>query len=271
MSFKNNQIIKKLTFKWKSNKTLKFLLIVLLCINLMLPFYFSGNLHINQEKNEDFISNLKSSDTYSVSVTDPSPYFTKGSYSGHLEYWYTYIHNGHEYIWTYIGGMENNPSQPDCWAEFKPYLPQAGKYEVYSCFYADPQNSDDVPHTIYYDGGSTTIPVSQNAPNYFTWTRYKLGTWDFAAGESSRVVITDANGEIYDGYTTLNADTIEFVLVNNKPNTPTLARQFFSDGVTQILEGGTTSEHTVVFKAFVSDPDAILTEIMFVSKLNFFK
>jgi len=155
----------------------------------------------------------------SVSVRDSSPYFTKGSNSGHPEYWHTYIHDGHEYLWTYIGGMTNDPSQTDSWAEFRPYFPQAGRYEVYSSFYADPESSDRVPHIIYYDGGSTTVDVNQYASNYFTWTRYKLGTWDFASGASSRVVITDANGDPYDG-TTLNADTIEFVLVSQPPLEP---------------------------------------------------
>jgi hypothetical protein len=101
--------------------------------------------------------------------------------------------------------MPGNPSQSDCWAEFRPYLSQAGEYEVYVCFYADPQNSRKVPHTVYYHGGSTTILVDQK--------EVKLGTWKFKAGAETRVVVTDATGESYDGYTTLNVDTIKFVYI----------------------------------------------------------
>ena len=155
-----------------------------------------------------------------VSCRDSSPYFTKGSNSGHPEYWnkYTYdgtapgSYNGHTYIWTYVGGMTGNPSEPDCWAEFKPYLPQAGEYEVYACFYGDPLNSKKVPHTIYYNSGSATVTVNQYASEYFTWKEVKLGTWNFNAGADTRVVVTDATGEPYDGSTTLNVDTLKFVL-----------------------------------------------------------
>lgn len=156
-----------------------------------------------------------------VSVRDSPPYFMKGSYSGHPEYWHTYtydgtpdgVYNGHTYIWTYVGGMPGNPSEPDCWAEFKPHLSLAGRYDVYVRFYADPQNSHRVPYTVYYDGGSVTVKVDQYAFGYFTWREVKLGTWDFAKGPDTRIVVTDATGEPYDGTTTLNVDTIRFVPV----------------------------------------------------------
>jgi len=201
-----------------------------------------------------------------VSVRDSSPYFAKGSNSGHPEYWHTYtydgtpdgVYNGHTYIWTYVGGMPSNPSEPDCWAEFRPHLSQAGRYDVYACFYADPQSSHRVPHTVYYSRGSTTVIVDQYAPNYFTWRKVKLGTWDFAAGSDTRVVVTDATGEPYNGTTTLNADTLEFVLIsptNNPPNQPASLSQLRSNGITAIAEGGITPESTAVFKGTVSDPD----------------
>jgi parallel beta-helix repeat protein len=152
-----------------------------------------------------------------VSVKDSSPYFTKGSNSGHPERWHTYIYdgtpdgdyNGHTYIWTYVGGMPSNHSEPDCWAEFRPHLSQAGRYDVYACFYADPKNSHTVPHTIYYSGGLITVQVDQYAPEYFTWREVKLGTWNFDAGSSTRIVVTDATGEPYDGTTTINVDTVK--------------------------------------------------------------
>ena len=141
-----------------------------------------------------------------ISVTDSSPKFQKGSYSGHPEYWKTYTHQGHTYIYTYTGG-----NTADCWAEFRPYLPHAGTYEVYACFFADPKNSRRVPYTIYHAGGSVTIRVDEYAANYFTWREVRLGSWNFGTGANTRVVVTDATGESYDGSTTLNVDTIKFV------------------------------------------------------------
>ncbi|MCD6434439.1 MAG: PKD domain-containing protein, partial [Candidatus Diapherotrites archaeon] len=43
--------------------------------------------------------------------------------------------------------------------------------------------------------------------------------------------------------------------VNNPPNSPISLSQLRSDGTTEIPEGGTTPESTVVFKGTVSDPD----------------
>jgi len=86
-----------------------------------------------------------------VSVTDPSPWFTKGSNSGHPEYWIDGSHDDHPYLLTYIGGMSGDPWEPDCWAEFKPYLSQSGEYDVYTYFYADPSECSHVPYTWTLD------------------------------------------------------------------------------------------------------------------------
>ena len=144
--------------------------------------------------------------TIAISVTDSSPRFQKGSHSGHPEYWKTYTHQGHTYIYTYTGD-----DSADCWAEFRPYLPQAGTYEVYACFYADPVNSRNVPYTVYYSGGSATVYVDEYASNFFTWREVRLGSWYFDTSSSRRVVVTDATWDGYDGWMTLNVDTIKFV------------------------------------------------------------
>jgi len=148
------------------------------------------------------------SEKTTISVTDSSPWFTKGSNSGHPEYWHSYTYGGHTFIWTYVGGMPGNPSQPDCWAEFRPYLSQAGEYDVYACFYADPTQSTQVPYTIYYQGGSTTVRVNQYSSSWWIWKEVKLGTWNFLPGANTYVKVTDATGEPYDGSITLNVDTI---------------------------------------------------------------
>ena len=183
-------------------------------IYLMIGAVFSGLINTVSATDEKL----------TISVTDPSPWFTKGSYSGHPEYW-NYYPDEYEpiYIWTYVGGTSDDPSEPDCWAEFRPYLSQDGEYDVYACFYADLQNSHIVPHTICYDGGSTTILVDQYASDYFTWREVKLGTWNFNAGADTCVVVTDATGESYDGYTTLNVGSIMFLQsVQFPPDPPTI-------------------------------------------------
>ena len=153
-----------------------------------------------------------------ITCNDSAPWFSKGSYSGHPEYWHSYTYNGHTYTWTYVGGMTGNPSQPDCWAKFQPYLSQSGDYDVYACFYADPQNSQIVPYKVFFNSGSQTIQVNEYAPSYFTWTEVKLGTWNFPAGLEASVLVTDATGEPYDGIKTLNIDTIKFI---HKPSVQT--------------------------------------------------
>ena len=152
------------------------------------------------------------SEKTTVSVIESSPWFTKGSNSGHPELWYSHTYQGHNYISTYVGGMSGNPSQPDCWAEFKPYLSQSGKYEVYAYFYACKDTSTKVPFTVKYDGGSTTIKVNQYRSSP-AWKEKYLGTWDFKAGADTYVKVTDATGETYNGITGLSVGTIKFVKV----------------------------------------------------------
>jgi len=161
------------------------------------------------------IANATGERTY-ISVTDPSPWFTKGSNSGHPEYWYPHTYQGHDYISTYVGGMPGNPSQPDCWAKFKPYLAHSGKYKVYAYFYACKDTSTKVPFIVKYDGGSTTIRVNQYSSSP-AWKEEYLGTWNFAAGESTYVMVTDATGEPYDGIKGLTVGAIKFVKVNQPP------------------------------------------------------
>ena len=182
----------------------KILRIILIC--LMIGSMFNRSMGI---------ANATGERTY-ISVTDPSPWFTKGSNSGHPEYWYPHTYQGHDYISTYVGGMPGNPSQPDCWAKFKPYLAHSGKYKVYAYFYACKDTSTKVPFIVKYDGGSTTIRVNQYSSSP-AWKEEYLGTWNFAAGESTYVMVTDATGEPYDGIKGLTIGAIKFVKVNQPP------------------------------------------------------
>ena len=173
-----------------------------LLICLMIVSVFGGIIDATSATNEKT----------TVSVTESSPWFTKGSNSGHPELWYSHTYQGHNYISTYVGGMSGNPSQPDCWAEFKPYLSQSGKYEVYAYFYACKDTSTKVPFTVKYDGSSTTIKVNQYRSSP-AWKERYLGTWNFKAGTDTYVKVTDATGETYNSITGLSVGAIKFVKV----------------------------------------------------------
>jgi parallel beta-helix repeat protein len=212
------------------------------------------------------------SEKTTIYVTDSSPWFTKGSNSGHPEYWHSYTYSGHTYIWTYVGGMSGNPSQPDCWAEFRPYLSQSGQYDVYVCFYADPQNSHQVAHIIYYDGDSTTVNVDQYASSYFTWREVKLGTWNFLSGANACVKITDATGEPYDGYRTLNVDTVKFVKVNQPPSSAPVHISPFDGGtgvsLTPTFQWGSVA-NADYYALYISEPPYGQANLVFDSEEDY--
>jgi len=144
-----------------------------------------------------------------ITVTDSGPSFSKGSYSGHPEYWSTDTHEGRTFITAYTRG-----DSPDCWAEFRPSLPSAGTYSVVALFYGCPTNSPSVYYTVHHSGVQTRVQVTQYFPEfagkYYTWREVVVGMWEFDGTESERVVVTDATGDAYDGATTLNLVGIRF-------------------------------------------------------------
>lgn len=79
-------------------------------------------------------------------------------------------------------------------AIFTPTLPEAGTYEVFVWFFTSPASGTNVPHTVNFSGGSTTVLVNrQGSAGGGFWL--SLGTFNFAAGTSGSVVITnDADG-----------------------------------------------------------------------------
>ena len=145
-----------------------------------------------------------------ASVAHPSPWFKRKSNSGHPQYWYPHTYNGNVYISTYVGGMSGNPWQPDCWAEFKPFLTQSGTYQVNLQFYACQDTSQLVRFTIYHSSGSDIVIVNQYSSSP-AWTQVSLGTWNFNSGANTRIVVTDATGEPYNGITGLTIGRVEFV------------------------------------------------------------
>ncbi len=89
-------------------------------------------------------------------------------------------------------------------ATFTPNLPEPGSYEVFVWFFTTPSSGTNVPHTINFSNGSTTVLVNrQGSAGSGSWL--SLGTFNFAAGSSGSLVVSNnANGFVI-------ADAVRFV------------------------------------------------------------
>jgi hypothetical protein len=188
------------------------------------------------------------SEKTTINVMDGSPWFTKGSYSGHPEYWWLHYYSGFYYYTTYVGGMSwlgGSPTQADAWARFTPYLSQSGVYDVYTYFFACPDTSTQVPFWVYHNSGVTKVTVNQYS-SYNDWKLQYLGRWSFSAGSYSGVLVLDNTGEYYDGVTGLSVGTVLFVRVNQLPTA-------YIDSITP--NPATQGAHTVSFTGHGTDSD----------------
>ena len=75
-----------------------------------------------------------------------------------------------------------------CTATWRPNVPKAGYYKVYAWWQARGDRATNAKYTVYYDGGSETIQVSQQGDGE-KWNL--LGTFLFAAGTSGRIELND--------------------------------------------------------------------------------
>jgi hypothetical protein len=97
------------------------------------------------------------------------------------------FHSGDYYAYGF-DFQDNTPGVGGDTATWTPNITKAGYYRVYARWTADTDRATNAPYTIYYDGGSEAITVNQQA-NGGRW--YLLGTYPFAAGTSSSVVLND--------------------------------------------------------------------------------
>jgi hypothetical protein len=94
-------------------------------------------------------------------------------------------------------------------------LPEAGQYKVYAWWSAESGHwrSENVPYTVYYDGGYERVEVNQTTggPGGGQWNY--LGTWTFAAGTSGSVVLSDdaTDAPLPGGATVVAGDAIKWV------------------------------------------------------------
>jgi hypothetical protein len=83
-------------------------------------------------------------------------------------------------------------------ATWRPDIVQAGDYNVYAWWIEGDQRATNAPYTIHYNGGSDTVTVNQKESESGGKWNY-LGTYNFAAGTSGYVVLSDepdANGKV---------------------------------------------------------------------------
>ncbi|MBN2447183.1 MAG: family 10 glycosylhydrolase [Phycisphaerae bacterium] len=106
---------------------------------------------------------------------------------------------GTNYNWALTTGVGENPAA----AEWRPNLPHAGAYHVYTWYVQGTNRAVDAPYTINHVGGSTTVEINQQV-NGGTWV--SLGTFSFNAGSGGSVELdNDAGASV------VIADAVQFV------------------------------------------------------------
>lgn len=91
--------------------------------------------------------------------------------------------------------------------QFTPFITTAGMYEVYEWHPQGANRTTNAPVVVNYNGGSTTVRVNQEI-NGGTWVL--IGTFNFAAGSSGNIRITDNFTDAATGQVVL-ADAIKLV------------------------------------------------------------
>jgi len=95
-------------------------------------------------------------------------------------------------------GADSEWCNSRCTFTWRPQLPEAGTYEVFTWFTPHPNRITDVPYQITHAGGVDTVLVNQRI-NTSQWV--SLGTYSFDAGAAT-ITISSANGQA-------NADAVE--------------------------------------------------------------
>ena len=95
------------------------------------------------------------------------------------------------------------PDAKQARAVWTPTLPARDYYDVYASWHGSSGYATNAPYTIYHEGGSTTVRVSQHVFGYSGWVY--LGTFPMAPGQDHRVELTD------DADLPIAADAVRFV------------------------------------------------------------
>ncbi len=132
-----------------------------------------------------------------VIVDDRAGGFRRGG-----QYWWEAgIGYASHMFWTYVNGNVTSS-----WGEWNAHL-AGGRYEVFVFVPRDNATAQQATYSVYHAGGVSNRMVNQN--NYYdAWV--SLGTYDFAAGDSRRVRLTDATGEAGNSRRKLGFDAVKF-------------------------------------------------------------
>jgi hypothetical protein len=105
----------------------------------------------------------------------------------------------------YVGSGYRHDGGPDRgrqWARYTPDLPVAGMYEVRLSYSPNPNRATNVPVTITYADGKTTVQVNQRRAPTLNRTFVSLGRFRFAKGRSGSVEVGNQDA---DGYVLIDA------------------------------------------------------------------
>lgn len=90
-------------------------------------------------------------------------------------------------LWTYA-----SRDQEECWGEWRPNLPEAGRYEVFAFMPRENATTCSARYQVNYSGGQKQVVVDQS-PYFDQWV--SLGVYPFEAGNNGFLRLSDVTGE----------------------------------------------------------------------------
>ncbi len=131
---------------------------------------------------------------------------------------------GDDYYWT------SDQTSPTARAEYRPYLPRSGDWEVAVTYVPGSNRVIDAPYTIEYAGdGSETVTVDQKTRPE-EWI--VLGTFPFEEGWGAAVILTNQSS----GGDVVVADAISWRYVGLPPNPPFIRGDANADGAVNVAD-----------------------------------
>lgn len=111
------------------------------------------------------------------------------------------------------------------YVQFTPTIPYSGSYQVFAWYVQGANRTTNAPYVISFSGGSQTNFINQKSGGS-QWV--SLGTFNFAAGNSGYVRVTD---QFPDAAQVVMADAIRFVATSLPTQPPSLLAQPSGDTV----------------------------------------
>jgi hypothetical protein len=139
--------------------------------------------------------------------------------------------------------FNNNSTGGDTFS-WVPQLTEDGEYAVQAHYVPAPDRATAAPYTVHHAGGQTTVPVDQSAGSEGEWA--DLGTYEFEAGTSHKVVLGDVAGKA------VIADAVRFVKIGTVVKRAGQSSVWHSYDVRNLAQqwlDGTTANHGLAVKA----------------------